>query len=235
MGGRTRRRWRFWRRALGVALCWRREYEPCESDDGSRISRQGHDGDGLLGSGSRVGQYTRDKSPRGDSAPGSVIDSRRGNLDGSRFACIGRDPPCNDGTNNHDTDGDNNGDAVDDKMVANSGHTEKKDDADVCWPSSVLKRLATMEQPISVRCAKTGDIVYKIDLVEETLECLRNGRRRSRSLTFFMDRERTDDQCLTLYGLMAPGCEAWTVAFVQADGDACCAHVRIEPGSGFAI
>ncbi|AVK77305.1 hypothetical protein pmac_cds_617 [Pandoravirus macleodensis] len=204
MGGRTRRRWRFWRRALGVALCWRRDYEPCESDDGSRISRQSYD-DGLLGNGSRI-------SPRCDSAPGSVIDSRDGNRDDTRLAY-----------NKHTADD------IGDRHVA----IGDKEAPAICWPSSVLKRLATMEQPISVRCAKTGDVVYKVDLVEETLECLRNGRRRSRSLTFFMDRERTDDQRLTLYGLLAPGCEAWTMAFVQDGGDGCRAHVRIESDAGF--
>ncbi|WBR14758.1 hypothetical protein pkur_cds_584 [Pandoravirus kuranda] len=203
MGGRTRRRWRFWRRALGVALCWRRDYEPCESDDGSRISQQSHD------TGSRI-------SPRCDSAPGSVIDSRNGNRDDDRLAqskndiCYG---------------------SIDD-AGGDRGDISGRETGGVCCPSSVLKRLATMEQPISVRCAKTGDIVYKVDLVEETLECM---RRRSRSLTFFMDRERTDDQRLTLYGLLAPGCEAWTVAFVQDDGDGCRAHVRIEPDSAFAV
>lgn len=213
MGGRTRRRRRFWRRALGVALCWRRDYEPCESDDGSRISRQSRDDDALLGAGSRT-------SPRCDSAPGSVIGSRDGNRDDDRLAHVGSDICC-DGT----------GDNSDDRR----GDTGDGEARAVCWPSSVLKCLATMEQPISVRCAKTGDVVYKIDLVEETMECVRNGRRRSRSLTFFMDRERTDDQRLTLYGLLAPGCEAWTVAFVRDDGDGCRAHVRIEPESSFVV
>lgn len=144
-----------------------------------------------------------------------MIDSRDGNRDDDRLAHA-----------RHTTTYD-----INDSHVA----TGDGEAAAICWPSSVLKRLAAMDQPISVRCAKTGDVVYKVDLVEETLECLRNGRRRSRSLTFFMDRERTDDQRLTLYGLMAPSCEAWTVAFVQDDGYGCRAHVRIEPDTGFVV
>ncbi|BCU02670.1 hypothetical protein [Pandoravirus japonicus] len=194
MGGH--RRWRFWRRALGVALCWRRDdYEPCEGDDASRAASRSDVPD----------------SPR-------TVDSVASDDAGSALVSDGIDAGNDDGTRTrrkHDR------------------HWSSGDG--ICWPSAMLGRLAAMEQPIAVRCPGDDDVVYRVDLGEETLECLRGGgRRRSWSLTFFMDRERTDDRRVTLYGLMAPERAAWTVAFVADDDDdsgikGCRAHVHIEP------
>ncbi|AVK75203.1 hypothetical protein pqer_cds_781 [Pandoravirus quercus] len=197
MGGRTRRRWRFWRRALGVALCWRHDgYEPCESggDDGSHISTRSD----------------TSTSPR--SAVGSIVGSTISSSAGSAVII-------------------DSGAGNDDKgRLQGRRDSESGGDDRVCWPSAILGRLAAMEQPIVVRCPDSGDVLYRVDLGEETLECLRGGRRRSWSLTFFMDHEHTDDRRVTLYGLLAPGCEAWTMAFVSDDsGGVCKARVRIEP------
>lgn len=192
MGGH--RRWRFWRRALGVALCWRRNgYEPCEGDDGSRAT------------------------PWND-APDSPRTVGSAASDGAGSALV-----------NDDIDVGN-----DEAHMHLDHHHWRSSGSDVCWPSAMLGRLAAMEQPIAVRCSGSDDVIYRVDLNEETLECVRGGgRRRSWSLTFFMDRERTDDRRVTLYGLMAPECAAWTVAFVADDtngaGKGCRAHVHIEP------
>lgn len=196
MGGH--RRWRFWRRALGVALCWRRDgYGPCEGDDGSRAAPWND----------------ATASPR-------TVDSVAS--DGTGSALV------NDGLNVGNDDG---------ARTCDEHDRQPSPDGGVCWPSAMLGRLAAMEQPIAVRCPGSDDVVYRVDLGEETLECLRGGgRRRSWSLTFFMDRERTDDRRVTLYGLMAPECAAWTVAFVADDdngddgaGKGCRVHVHIEP------
>ncbi|AGO84910.1 hypothetical protein psal_cds_853 [Pandoravirus salinus] len=191
MGGWMPRRRRFWRRALGAALCWRLDgYEPCE--DADDVDDESH----------ADAQPTTTHDPWQDTTSGIVSnaidhDRRRaatynGEGDGKGRLRYARKPVCSPG------DGDDN---------------------EVCWPSAMLCRLAAMEQPIAVYCPETGDVVYRVDLGEETLECLRDGRRRSWSLTFFVDPDGTDDRRVTLYGLMAPGCQTWSMTFVDDDCD----------------
>jgi hypothetical protein len=196
MGGRARRRWRFWRRALDVALCWRDEqqpYEPCETNDKNRPARyRGAPANGAYAFSDSI--IDRAAAAGDDGVDKSALIDAQGNIDGDR-RCARKQAPR--------------------AQVAGQSRGVSAT-VDVCHQSNMLARLAAMKQPIAVPCPSADDALYRVDLEEETLEYVRNNRRRSWSLTFYMDHKRTDDHRLTLYGLMAPECKAWSMAFVES-------------------
>ncbi|HEY9250901.1 MAG TPA: hypothetical protein VIO38_17290 [Rariglobus sp.] len=96
-------------------------------------------------------------------------------------------------------------------------------------PSALLRQLVALDQPISVRTADgENDVLYHLDLVEEVVARADDPQRRS--VTFFLDADRTDDDRVTLGGLMMPDYDAWTMILTRARGGVICeARMHVRP------